>query len=303
MAERIPHLTALRAFEAAARHLSFQDAASELGLSPSAVSHQIRTLEEYLKVQLFERVTRGVLLTQAGQALYPGLNEGFGLISNAVRTTRSLNAHSVISISGGPSITAKFLAPNLYQFEELWPSITVQISTSNEVVDLNQKDIDLALRYGKGEYPGFDTIRLFGESHTPMCSPDFFNSLKKNRLQPEDIVQLPLLNDNASQLAGEAPDWSEWFAQQNIEADIKGRNFRQTDHAIQAAIDGAGILFGRVSIAAGDIAAGRLVLPFSARISSQYSYYLVAQKGRIRERPIAAFVKWLQALATEFNLS
>lgn len=296
MAEAVPHLSALRAFEAAARHLSFQAAAAELGISPSAVSHQIRTLEAYLDVRLFDRLTRAIALTEAGRALQPGVEEGFRSIESSVRQVRSLRSRAVIVVSAGPSIAAKWLVPRLYLFEERYPSVEIRISTTNRTIDLAREDVDVALRHGRGDYPGFESTRLFGEAYAPMCAPALLDDSDRPLRQPSDLSGHRLLHDDAAAYPGAAPGWPEWLAAAGADPAIgtRGRHFKQSDHAIQAAIDGAGVLLGRVAIAAPDLLAGRLVRPFPQRLVSDFGYYFVTRPRRQREKPIAAFLEWLR---------
>lgn len=293
MAERIPHLSALRVFEAAARHLSFQRAADELGLSPSAVSHQIRTLEAYLDAKLFERRTRAVALTAAGRALRPGCEEGFRRIEGAVREVRGLKARAVLVVTTGPSIASKWLAGRLYRFEEAHPSVEVRLAISNRRADLHAEDVDVAIRHGAGVYKGLESERIFGEAHAPLAAP----SLGLERL--DDLRDMRLLHDDSAQLPGPAPDWSDWLAAAGLDAGLaaEGRRFSQTDHALQAAIDGVGVVLGRISIAAPDILSGRLAAPFGPLLPSPYGYFFVTRPGRRRERAIAAFRDWLRAEA------
>ncbi len=299
MAERIPHLTALRAFEAAARALSFQDAARELGLSPSAVSHQIRTLETYLDVRLFDRLTRRIELTEAGRALLPGVGRGFREIEGAVRQVRSLKSGAVIVVSAGPSMASKWLVPRLYDFEERYPEIEVRITTSMRSIDLLREDVDIALRHGLGDYDGLDSIRLFGEAYAPLCAPQLAKG------GPADLIGERLLTDDSASLPGQAPGWADWFAAAGLSVDAtretveKGRHFKQTDHAIQAALDGAGILLGRIAVAAPDLAAGRLVQPFGPALASPYSYFFVTRPRRTQEKAIGAFLEWLRQRAAD----
>ena len=295
MAERLPHLTALRVFEVAARHLSFQDAAAELGLSPSAVSHQVRKLEAYLDTRLFDRLTRAVALTEAGRALQPGVEDGFRRIESAVRQIRSLRSRAVIVVSAGPPIAANWLFPRLYAFEERHPLIEVRVTTTNRTIDLVREDVDIALRHGHGDYGGVDCVRLFGEAYTPMCAPSLLAASGEPLRQPADLAAHRLLHDDAAALPGGAPGWAEWLAAAGVDPSIGvgGRHFKQTDHAIQAAIDGAGVLLGRVAIAAPDLAARRLVRPFGLTLPSQYGYFFLTRPRRRREKPIAAFLQWL----------
>ena len=296
MAERVPHLSALRAFEAAARHLSFQEAAAELGVSPSAVSHQIRTLEAYLDVRLFERLTRAIALTEAGRHLQPGVEEGFRCIESSVRQVRSLRSRAVIVVSAGPSIAAKWLVPRLYLFEERYPSIEIRITTTNRTIDLAREDVDVALRHGRGHYPSLDSTRLFGEAYAPMCAPALVNDRTRPLQKPSQLGGHRLLHDDAAAYPGAAPGWPEWLTAVGADSAIgqRGRHFKQSDHAIQAAIDGAGVLLGRVAIAAPDLLAGRLVRPFALTLPSDFGYFFVTRPGRQREKPVAAFLAWLR---------
>ncbi len=297
MPEQIPHLRALRAFEAAARHLSFQDAAEELGLSPSAVSHQIRTLEFYLQTKLFERHAHSITLTNDGAELYPGLHSGFKQISESIRNVRATSAEGKITISAGPAIAAKFITPKLYLFEELWPALQIELLTSTETVDLKTKSVDVAIRYGGGQYEDLDSTLLLNEFHAPMCSPDLLSQEVNGLSNLEEVLNHPLLHDDAAQLAGNAPGWPDWFDMHDLEGKDSGRHFNQADHAIQAAIDGAGILMGRVAIAAPDLIAGRLVLPFEKKIRSPFSYYFVTRRDRMKEKHISVFREWLREQA------
>jgi len=296
MAEKLPHLTALRAFEAAARHLSFQDAATELGLSPSAVSHQIRALEAYLDTRLFNRLTRAVELTPAGRALRPGVEDGFRRIETAVRQVRSINSNATLVLSVGPAMAAKWLVPRMHDFEENFPDIEIRITTSSRPVDLRREDVDVALRHGRGRYEGLDSVRLFGEAYTPMCAPALRCDAKSPLKTKKELARHRLLHDDAAASPGPVPGWAEWLTKARVSGvdASKGRHFQQTDHAIQAAIDGAGVLLGRKAIAAPDLAAGRLVRPFKLTLPSDYAYFFVTRPGRRREKPIAVLLDWLR---------
>lgn len=297
MAERLPHLSALRVFEAAARRLSFRDAAEELGITASAVSHQIRKLEAYLDVRLFERLTRAIALTEAGAALFPQLDMGFRLVERAVREARSVRAPSALVVSAGPAIAAKWLVPKLYVFQEQYPDIEIRVTTGNRPVNLEREDVDVALRHGRGDYPGLDSVRLFGEAYTPMCSPRLLSDSKTPLRTPSDLRHQRLLHDDSAALPGAgAAGWAHWLRAARVRSvdATSGAHFGQTDHALQAAIDGGGVLLGRVAIAAFDLSAGRLVRPFELTLPSPFGYYFVTRGGRLRERAIAAFGSWLR---------
>ncbi len=297
MTERLPHLSALRVFEAAARRLSFRDAADEMGITASAVSHQIRKLEAYLDVRLFDRLTRAVALTEAGAALYPKLDLGFRLVETAVREVRSIRTASTLVVSAGPAIAAKWLVPKLFVFQEQYPDIEVRVSTGSRAVDLEREDVDVALRHGRGDYPGQESLRLFGEAYTPMCSPRLRDDTKAPLRTPADLRHHRLLHDDAAAFPGKgAAGWAQWLRAARVRSvdAASGAHFGQTDHAIQAAIDGGGVLLGRVAIASFDLNAGRLVRPFELTLPSPFGYYFVTRAGRQRERAIAAFLAWMR---------
>jgi LysR family glycine cleavage system transcriptional activator len=273
-------------------------------LSPSAVSHQIRTLEQYLDVSLFDRLTRAVALTAAGRTLQPDLEEGFRRIENAVGQVRSLNTQSIIVVSAGPSIAAKWLVPRLYRFEERYPAIEVRITMTNRTIDLTREDVDIALRHGRGEYKGMECARLFGEAYTPLCAPGLLEDTKAPLKTPSDLAGHQLLHDDAAGFPGTAPGWADWLKEAGADSALAdgGRHFQQTDHAIQATIDGAGVLLGRVTIAAPDLAAGRLVQPFDLSMPSPFGYFLVTRPRRQLEKPIAAFFTWLREEADALEI-
>ena len=295
MSERLPALSALRAFEAAARHLSFQAAADELAVSPSAVSHALRALEADLGASLFTREGRGVSLTEAGRALAPGLTEGFDAIRRAVDRTRSIGARSVVTLSTGPAIAAKWIVPRLYAFEDAHSDIDVRLTTSLRLVDFAREGIDAGIRFGRGPYPDLDARRLFGDAATPLASPEIARTLRT----PRDVLAHRLIVDDSTSDRASMPTWADWFETMDVpraeweDAVERARPITQAHHTIQAVMDGTGIAFGRVAVAAADLQAGRLVAPFERRLPTPHAFWFVTAKGRIKEPPIAAFLDWL----------
>lgn len=296
MPERLPHLTTLRTFETVGRRLSFKDAADELGISASAVSHQIRTLEAYLDVRLFRRLTRSVELTEAGAALLPKLDMGFRLIETAVREVRSVRGAASLVVATGPALAGKWLMPRLYRFQERHPDIDLRVTISHKPVDLERDGADVALRHGPGGYPDLEVVRLFGEAYAPMCSPHWLRTARPPLRTPAALAHHRLLHDDSASMAGATVGWAEWLRAAKVESveAQSGTHFQQADHALQAAIDGSGVLLGRMALASLDLAAKRLVLPFDLVLPSRFAYWFLTRMGRLRERPIAALLLWLQ---------
>lgn len=294
MNERLPSLNALRAFDAAARHMSFQDAAAELHVTPAALSYQIRQLEEGLDLKLFTRLNRAVELTEEGKLIKPFIREGFSQFSEAIQRLNKKRASNVLNISAGPALTSKILAPRLYDFVSQFPDIDARISATLSLVDLQQQDYDIAIRFGNGNYPGCTAVKLFDEYVTPFCSPSLLagnNPLKT----PEDLKNFTLIHDDTHKDNPEIATWDEWLKTagvRKLSADSH-LHFNSADHALDAAVAGAGIVLGRGLLATGDLKANRLVTPFDLKIKSDFSFYAVFLESRADESNIKKFCDWL----------
>jgi len=290
---RLP-LNGLRAFEAAARLLSFKQAADELHVTPAALSYQIRTLEEQLDVQLFTRLNRKVALTEAGSRLYPGLHDGFLRLSAAVAQVEPARSEHILVISSGPAFSAKWLTPRLSRFLERHPDIDPRISANLKTSDFEKEGIDIAVRFGGGHYPGLDTIALLTESVTPMCSPDLEVDGRPLR-DLDDLRRVTLIHDESTKHLADAPDWRDWLEAAGV-SDVdpeRGLRFNHADHAIDAAIEGAGIALGRTVLGDRDLQLGRLVKPFDLELPMNYGFYLVTPKGTSKRPNVAAFIEWM----------
>ena len=294
MARRLYPLNALRAFEAAARYLSFVKAADELHVTPAAISHQVKSLEDFLGVQLFRRLHRGLLLSDVGQLLLPELQEGFGHLDRAVERVRDSDARGPLMISVAPAFAAKWLVPRLEPFGAAYPDIDLRISASLAVIDFHRESFDAAIRLGRGEYRGLESIKLFDESVTPMCSPRLLEGDYPLHTA-EDLRHHVLLHDDSLDFDTSAPKWSTWLnaaGAKNVDP-TRGPHFSHPDHSLQAAIDGAGVALGWYYLAAADLAAGRVVAPFDLALPLGLDFYLVYPEGHGDRPKVAAFQQWL----------
>lgn len=294
MARRVYPLNSLRAFETSARHLSFVKAAEELYVTPAAVSHQVKRLEEYLGVQLFRRLPRGLLLAETGQVLLAELREVFLRLDKAMERVRESDSRGALTISVAPMFAVKWLVPRLQRFDALHPDIDLRMSSSLGVIDFQHDAFDAAVRLGRGQYPGLQAVKLFDESVTPMCSPrllEGFHTLHS----PDDLRRHVLLHDDSVGFDPAAPNWDTWLevaGARRVDAS-RGPHFGQPDHALQAAIDGAGVVLGWRYLAADDIVAGRLVQPLSLVLPLGSAFYLVYPKAYADRPKVVTFRDWL----------
>ena len=287
-------LNALRAFEASARHLSFAKAAKELHVTPAAVSHQVRRLEEYLAVPLFRRLPRGLLLEPSGQTLFTDLRDVFVQLDRAVARVVETDARGPLTISVAPMFATKWLVPRLQRFAALHPEIDVRMSSSLGLVDFSRDAFDASLRVGKGAWSGLDSVELFDEYVTPMCSPRLVQSGPPLET-PNDLARQVLLHDDSMGFDPSAPTWTAWLEAAGATSPdpTRGPRFGQPDHALQAAIDGAGVVLGWQRLAADDVTAGRLVAPFELSLPLGSSLYLVYPQTYASRPKVAAFRAWL----------
>jgi len=313
MGTPLPPLNALRAFEAAARHLSFKMAAAELHVSPTAVSHQIRALEAYLQIRLFRRLHRALELTDDARAALPKLREGFQCLAEAVEDLRRKESIRILSISAAPAFVTKWLVPRLQRFVARYPDTDVRIAATMHAVDgrhaeaeaiaepadLRAEARDVEIRFGTGHYPGFRVDKLLSVGVTPVCSPRLLQGDHALRT-PEDLRHHTLLHDDALRLADEQADWTVWLSRagvKNVDA-TRGPHVSHAALALDAAADGLGVALTMETLAAADLATGRLMAPFELRIPLSSAYYVVCPAARANQPHIAAFREWLLAEAS-----
>src|SRR6476661_1212531 len=278
MTGRLPSLNGLRAFEAAARHLSFTVAASELNVTQTAISHQIRRLEQELGVRLFVRQNRALELTAEARDYLPGIRAAFNDLRVATDRLLRRDDDHVLTISTLASLAAKWLLPRLATFQEAHPGIDVRITTSTALVDFKSGDVDAAIRYGRGHWPGLRADWLMADELFPVCSPALLAGDKPLRC-PEDLAGQTLLHTSG----GYDDDWRLWLTAAGLPADISkqpGVTFDLIFMTVQAAIDGIGVAMGRTSYVQEDIAKGRLVVPFKITLPVDAGFYLVSPAGR-----------------------
>ena len=292
MSDRLPPLTALRAFDAAARHMSFAKAAEELNVTPAALSFQIKSLEEHLGQPLFRRLNRAVELTEAGKTLAPGAAEGFEALTAAWRSVRRLQDNTTLTVTAGPGLTAKWLAPRLYEFARAHPEIDLRFSATLRMLDFVRDDVDVAIRFGYGPDEGLYVLPVPPEWVTPVMSPE----LAERYTTPESLMEAPLIFDESINFLDPPCDWPAWFRTQGIDfTPTHGSHFSQADHAIDAAVAGAGVALGRRGMAITDLHAGRLVAPFKTAIETKAHFRFLCAPGTENRPQIAAFRDWFVA--------
>ncbi len=294
MVDRLPSLNAMRAFEAAARHLSFSRAADELHVTKAAISHQIKALEEDLGLPLFRRLNRALMLTDAGQTLYPAMTEALGLMSAAVARLKKQDETGVLTVTTLDSVAAIWLVPRLGRFRRSHPEIDVRITTSDESVDFARVNVDLAIRYGSGHWPGVHTERLMTEELFPVCAPSLLGAGPPLKT-PSDLKHHTLLHDYG--IVG----WRMWLmaiGETTIDVE-RGPQYQHSNLVLQAAAQGDGIALARSVLAEDALAAGRLVKPFDISVPADYAYYLVCPTDHLKRPKVEAFRDWLLAEASK----
>lgn len=293
MRRSLPPLAALRAFEAAARRLSFRGAADELGVTPTAISHQVRLLEETLGLRLFHRETRRVRLTAEGAVLLPVLRDGFDAFAEAIDQVRGRHSAGVLTLSAPTAFVAKWLVPRLADFRAAHPRCDLRLHASDSLVDFARDDVDVAVRYGPGPYPNLDVHRLAVDRVAPACSPHL--AVRSE----DDLASHPLLHFEWPDLTDATPTWPAWLRQAGItEVDGNaGIRFSDEGHVIQAAIAGQGIALLSVVLAADDLASGALVQPFGPVLDA-HPYWVVHPRHSARTGDVGKLVGWLVSAAS-----
>ena len=288
MSRRLPPLNALRAFEAAARHLSFTRAAEELHVTQAAVSHQIKGLEEWLGMPLFRRLNRALMLTEAGQTYLPAVRDALDTLAQATDRLFRRDSAGALTISTMPSFAAKWLVMRLGRFQARHPELEVRLHATPQLADFAQQDVDVAIRFGSGRWPGLRSERLMTEDIFPVCSP----ALLRGGLplaRPEDLRRHTLLHDDYM------ITWAIWAEAAGLTGiDLhRGPRFNDSALILQAAMEGAGVALARGVLVADDVAAGRLVRLFDIHLPGDYAYYVAAPPPYFSRPKVRAFRDWL----------
>ena len=296
----LPPLSALRAFEAAARLQSFSKAAEELSVTPAAISHQIHALEEDLGVSLFNRRNRAVELTASARVLLPGLSEALTGIQSSVRRLRAHNDTGTLNVTASPSFAGKWMVQRLHRFQAEYPDIDVRISATDTMVDLTRGDFDIAIRYGAGRYPGLVVELLMKNEVFPACSPALLRDGPPLET-PADLRNHLLIHDQQVDRDPLAPTWSMWLKAAGVDdaPAAHGLSFSTNVLALEAAIAGHGVTLAYSTTAAADIAAGRLVPLFSLSLPDLFAYYIVTAPGALERPKVKTFRDWLRREADE----
>lgn len=289
MARRLPPLRSLRAFEAAARHLSFARAADELHVTPAAISQQVKLLEAHLGVPLFRRGAQ-LALTEAAVAALPLVSDSFDLMERAVERLRQGRDHGPLVVSASPAFAARWLIPRMARFQDRHPDIDLRLSATIRLVDFATEDVDLAIRYGAGRYPGMHVERLKAEEVMPVAAPAMAARLKA----VGDLLEVPLLHNSAMDWDTTFPTWPSWLASAGVTVagGLTPRRFDDFNLVLQAVLAGLGVALVWRTLVADEIHSGRLVPLFPAQPLVS-AYHLVCPPKHLDNPKVAAFRAWV----------
>ena len=295
---KLPPLSELRAFEAAARHLSFKKAAAELGVTPTAISHQIKLLEQYCGRPLFRRRPRPMALTEAGSRLFPVIHDGLEVFASTIAVIKRDRSKQPLRVTTTNAFASRWLVPRLPRWRKIRPDAPLEVIGTDSVVDLNAGDADIAIRYARTSPIDGNVSELLKDTFWPICSPELLGSgLRK----PTDLRKHVLVHCYWSPSDFEAPTWQRWLAVARSRwpdvpelKEMDHLSFREESHAIEAVIAGQGIgLFSDVLVAP-ELQARTLVKAFDVSLPG-YQFYLIHRPKHPREKIIEAFSKWLQS--------
>lgn len=294
MNRSLPPLNSLRAYECAARHMSFTLASRELNVTPAAVSHQVKVLETHLGVSLFTRLTRKLVLTEAGERLLPEVSESFANLRAAVGRIKENLPNERLTLRLGPSLAARWLSPRLHLFWQQYPAIDLCLFHSNSPVNFDREDIDLAITYGSGTWPGVVSSRLLEIDYFPVCSPKLLGT-ESSSAATTLLLNQTLLHDS------HYDEWESWLRQADMPqiSARRGIIIDDTNVLIQAALDGQGIALCSTVFVREYLDAGRLVRPFATNLKNDMAYYIVCPKAHLQRPAVQDFKAWLLSQGDE----
>jgi len=294
MGRSLVPLNASRAFEAAARRLSFVEAASELHVTPAAISHHVKQLEDFVGTQLFMRRHRAIELTDAGRACYAPIREAILRIEDTILRTRSAHSDGPIRVRVAACLASKWLLPRLDAFHAAHPGTAIEVTVSTQIYSFKFDEMDAIVRLRAGDFNGFEIDPIMEEDIIPVCSPAFLD--RHGPIDtPGDFLRLPLIHDDNLSVVPTFPTWPRWFEAAGVH-DAKpqgGHRFDSSPMAIDAAIEGRGIALGRSALIADDLDAGRLVPLSSFRYPVTHSYHIIYPSAAVKTRKIIQFRDWL----------
>jgi LysR family glycine cleavage system transcriptional activator len=288
MRRPLPPMNSLKSFDAAARYLSFSKAAEELHLTHGAVSRAIRQLEDYLGTDLFKRATRSVSLTAAGASYAANIRDVLDRLAAATAEMKEGRLAGVLTVSTLDSFAAKWLVPRLFRFRRAHGDIDVRLLTTQRLIDFATEEVDMAIRMGRGRWPGVKVDLLMEEDLSPVCSPRLLDGPHPLR-SLADLKYHTLIHDDFP------VDWTMWLKAAGVEGidTRRGPTFNSSDLALQAAIQGEGVVLGSSVLADDDVAAGRLVRPFAFSLPADLAYYIAYPPKALQKPKVRAFRDWL----------
>jgi LysR family glycine cleavage system transcriptional activator len=292
------HLNALRAFEAAARHQSFSEAAQELHVTPAAVGQLVRTLEDWLGAPLFVRQRSGqarLMPTEMARRALPDIRAGFDRLMAGLEALQTASMNGVLTVTVSPAFAAKWLLPRIDRFQLVCPDTDVRLDTSLKPVDFAAQGVDIGVRYGAGRWPGLVAVKLLNEEVYPVCSPVLLK--QRSRLKrPADLARETLIHDLSMEGHRDFPGWGSWLKAVGVEgvSTRRGLMINNAASVLQAAIDGHGVALARSVMAHDDVQAGRLVRLFpKIEVASPMAYYVVYREACAHQPRLMAFRDWL----------
>jgi len=295
MVRKLPPLNAIRAFEAAARHLSFTRAAEELFVTQAAVSHQVKALEDHLGIPLFKRLNRSLLLTAEGQHYYPEVRDALDQIAHATHHVQKADQSGILTVSVIPSFASLWLVPRIHHFTQQYPDIDVRIAADDSLTDFNKDDVDCVVRYGLGGWTNVRADLLMNEHVFPVCAPHYIKDHPNLLKGPDYLKHHLLIHDYGVTLAEVHLTWGHWLEKANIKSvdHTRGPKFSHTYMAIQACLSGEGVAMGRSGLIQKELETGRLVRLYDLSVQAKVAFYFVSPQHTADRYKIKMFREWL----------